>query len=349
MPGIKMVFCWVPATTSEAWKQLSGGKDTFTMGSPENEANRRDDESQHEVRLTKGFWMGKYEVTQTQWQRVMGSNPSEYKGGDKPVINLDWDDCSDFIRRIGASFRLPTEAEWEFACRAGRIGEFSGEPDHMGWIGAGSGPHPVGGKDPNRWGLHDMHGNVYEWCADWYGKYPATLVSDPIGPQTGSGPTSPRYNANGLQQWGHVVRGGSWGSKVHECRSASRLSIWPGYGHLTGFRIAMGDPSIDISSVDVDTEKNQTRIRENRVAEAIKTRMQTSACQDILRTIQAAKDQYAIDHNDKVPDSLDDLMPTYFQMYPNRKYPACPGRGKYTVNSRRKLPECSIPGHVIVD
>ena len=133
----------------------------FVMGSPETEteAGRNDDETQHRVRLTRGFWMGKYEVTQEQWERVIGSNPSEFKGAKNPVENVPWDECQEFIKKLNAQvkdggFRLPTEAEWEYACRAGTAGAFAGKPDAMGWYLGNSGnmTYPVGLKRPNDWG-----------------------------------------------------------------------------------------------------------------------------------------------------------------------------------------------------
>jgi len=187
---------------------------TFTMGSDEG-----GDERAHQVTLTKPFYLGKYEVTQEQWQQVMGGNPSVFKGAKNPVENVSWDDCQEFMGKLrkkvpGEAFRLPTEAEWEYACRAGTTGEYAGDLDAMAWYDSNSGgkTHPVGGKKPNAWGLYDMHGNVWEWCADGYGDYPNGAATDPNGPNTGSI---------------RVLRGGSWFHVGALCRSALRRWFTP--------------------------------------------------------------------------------------------------------------------------
>ena len=185
--------------------------------------------------LTKGFWLGKYEVTQAQWQSVMGENPSKFKGDKRPVENVSWEDCQSFIRRINSQqncgVRLPTEAEWEYACRAGSVGPYGGNGnlDDMGWYwqrawrrGSVSKTHPVGQTQANAWGFYDMHGNVYEWCDDWYGDY-GSATTDPAGP------------ASGVDR---VLRGGSWCTFELYCRSANRSRHNPGYrGHDIGFRL----------------------------------------------------------------------------------------------------------------
>ena len=193
---------------------------SFMMGSPESEEGRRSDEKQHRVTLTKGFWLGKYEVTQKQWKSVMGNNPSQFKGDDLPVERVYWGDCQKFIRKVNAQLncgaRLPTEAEWEYACRAGTTGPYAGDGlDGMGWYksnGRGR-THPVGQKQPNPWGFYDMHGNVWELCDDWYGYYPYGSVMDPTGSASGDE---------------HVLRGGSWFHKARVCRSARRGGRNPG-------------------------------------------------------------------------------------------------------------------------
>ena len=218
--GEKLEMVWVPAGS-------------FTMGSPPSEADRDSDEAQHRVTLTRGFWLGKYEVTQGQWEAVMGSNPSHFKGSNLPVEQVSWDDCQEFIRKLNARFasegggyRLPTESEWEYACRAGTTGPYAGRLDDMGWYSgnAGGRTHPVGQKAPNGWGLYDMHGNVWEWCEDWYGSYPSGNVEDPRGAAGGAC---------------RVFRGGSWIINPWPCRSAIRYWHEPGlrYFHL-GFRLA---------------------------------------------------------------------------------------------------------------
>ena len=202
----------------------------FTMGSPESEEGHEDDEKQHCVTLTKGFWLGKYEVTQKQWESVMRNNPSNWKGDDLPVENVSWEDCQEFIRKVNASLncgaRLPTEAEWEYACRAGTSGPYAGAGlDSMVWYNSNSGyeTHPVGRKSPNAWGFYDMHGNVYEWCNDWYGEYPSGSVTDPIGRASGDC---------------RVLRGGGWDGSARGCRSATRGWYGPGYRYdYFGFRL----------------------------------------------------------------------------------------------------------------
>jgi formylglycine-generating enzyme required for sulfatase activity len=201
---------------------------TFQMG---------DQQSVHKVTITKPFYMGKYEVTQEQWERVMGSNPSTFKGAKNPVEQVSWDDCQNFVAKLkekvpGQSFRLPTEAEWEYACRAGSTGDYCyGEGDgslgEYAWYSSNDGQktHPVGEKKPSVWGLYDMHGNVWEWCADWYGGYDSGVVTDPVGPSTGSG---------------RVLRGGSWLGSATGCRSALRYGLPPsGRRDRIGFRVVL--------------------------------------------------------------------------------------------------------------
>jgi formylglycine-generating enzyme required for sulfatase activity len=180
----------------------------------------------HRVRFSKPFYMGRYEVTQAQWQAVMGNNPSYFKGSDDlPVEQVSWSDCRAFCRRLsektGRNVRLPTEAKWEYACRAGGTGKYcfgdsEGELIAYGWFrkNSGHGTHPVGGKKPNAWGLHDMHGNVSEWCRDWYGEkyYQGSPDTDPKGPSTGQS---------------RVLRGGSWANLAFDCRSANREARQP--------------------------------------------------------------------------------------------------------------------------
>jgi len=162
---------------------LPGG--TFTMGSPESEAERDEREIQHEVTLSP-FLIAKFEVSQAEWKRVMGDNPSTFQGDDLVPVDVSWDDCKKFCEKLG--LRLPTEAEWEYACRAGTDGPYAGSGVlvEMGWYAENSGqePHPVGEKKPNDFGLHDMHGNVWEWCEDvwdpeFYSK-PESRQKDPL-------------------------------------------------------------------------------------------------------------------------------------------------------------------------
>jgi formylglycine-generating enzyme required for sulfatase activity len=206
---------------------------SFRMGSA---AGRRDERPVHDVTISRSFWMGAYPVTQAQWQAVMGSNPSYFKGPDLPVENVSWDDCQQFISRVNAkgagTFRLPTEAEWEHACRAGSTGETHENLEASAWYWDDSGKttHPVGQKLANAWGLYDMTGNIDEWCQDWYGKsYFADSPSiDPQGPPSGAF---------------RVVRGGSFVHEAYRIRYAYRGGVSPfGRSYNTGFRIVRTGP-----------------------------------------------------------------------------------------------------------
>ncbi|MDR0881623.1 MAG: SUMF1/EgtB/PvdO family nonheme iron enzyme [Candidatus Adiutrix sp.] len=213
---------------------------SFLMGSdPQKDSKAYDDEfPQHRVSISQPFYLGKYEVTQEQWAAVMGSNPSSFKGRTNPVEQVSWDDVQVFIKELNlkegtGKYRLPTEAEWEYAARAGTnspysFGDDESELGDYAWYGHNSGhnTHPVGRKQPNAWGLHDMHGNVWEWVEDWYGVYSSSHSSDPRGPSSGS-----------LR----VNRGESWYSPAEDCRSAIRSYASPGsrYSRLLGFRLAL--------------------------------------------------------------------------------------------------------------
>jgi formylglycine-generating enzyme required for sulfatase activity len=222
--SLGMKFAWIPPGT-------------FLMGSPKNEEGREPydgaDETQHKVTLTKGFYMGTHLVTQEQWQAVMGNNPSNFKGEKNlPVDSVSWEDCQEFIKKLRKRdqkpYRLPTEAEWEYACRAGTTTPFSfGETistDQANYNGRyiyGTGKEgvfrqkttPVGIFPANAWGLCDMHGNVWEWCQDWFGPYPEKDINDPLSPESG------QYR---------VLRGVSWGYNPGYCRSACRSRYGPG-------------------------------------------------------------------------------------------------------------------------
>ena len=216
----------------------------FMMGSPANEAKRGSDESQHRVRITRAFYMGKYEVTQAEYQVVMGTNPSKFKGASNPVEQVSWNDSTEFCRKLsersGKQVRLPTEAEWEYACRAGTTTPFhygsslgSDQANFDGNFpdgGAARGTYrekttPVGSFQANAWGLHDMHGNVWEWCGDWYdeGYYGKSPGQNPTGPTSGG------YR---------VLRGGAWSNFGLSCRSALRSGLIPSdrNDHI-GFRV----------------------------------------------------------------------------------------------------------------
>jgi len=206
---------------------IPGG--TFLMGSPTSETYRDLDEKQHQVTLSP-YLMSKTEVTQAVWERVMGSNPSQFKGPDRPVESISWEDCVSFCEKTGLS--LPTEAQWEYACRAGRqtayyFGNDSSGLGNYAWYAGNSNTqtHPVAQKQPNAYGLYDMIGNVYEWCYDWYSNYPSSSVTNPTGP-------SSAYR---------VIRGGSWFNTAGWLRSARRGWFDPGLGYYDlGFRVLAG-------------------------------------------------------------------------------------------------------------
>jgi formylglycine-generating enzyme required for sulfatase activity len=189
----------------------------FMMGCSANDSECNESEKPaHRVRITKAFEMGKYEVTQAQWEPVMGSNPSNFKGGDRPVEQVSWNDVQLFLQRLnrrndGYRYRLPTEAQWEYAARAGTAGAYAGSLDAMAWYSKNSGSqtHPVGQKQPNAWGLYDMHGNVTEWVQDWYDAnyYKSSPASDPQGPASGTT---------------RVLRGGSWDYNTRVSRVSYR-------------------------------------------------------------------------------------------------------------------------------
>jgi len=211
---------------------------SFIMGSPSSEVGRDDDESpQHQVTISRSFYMQTTEVTQGQWKRVMGNNPSYLSscGDDCPVEGVSWNDVQEFIQKLNSmegtnKYRLPTEAQWEYAARAGTATRFySGENNYdlsrAGWyyVNSERRTHPVGQKTPNAWGLYDIHGNVWEWVKDWMGSYPSGSVTDPEGPSSGSA---------------RVSRGGSKLNRSFNCRSAERRDDGPSsrYGDL-GFRL----------------------------------------------------------------------------------------------------------------
>lgn len=214
---------------------------TFTMGATSEQGSDAfgDEYPCHCVKLFS-YYIGKYEVTQAEWKAVMGSNPSNFKGDNLPVENVSWNDCQTFIRKLnsltGKNFRLPTEAEWEFAARGGnnsRGYKYSGSNDigSVAWYddNSGSKTHPVGQKSPNELGLYDMSGNVLERCQDWYGSYSSSSQTNPTGPFSGS-----------LR----VIRGGGWFSRAWYCRVSGRGNSTPGYRNdALGLRLAMQVPA----------------------------------------------------------------------------------------------------------
>ena len=238
-----------PASIGMQFVAIPAG--TFTMG----DANGFDDETPHQVTLTQPFELSVYEVTQEQYEAVMGTNPSRFKGSQNPVEQVSWDDAVEFCRKLselpaeksaGYVYRLPTEAEWEYACRAGTttaysFGDSDSELGDYAWYRSNSAypksggfwsglfktsrnHHPVGEKKPNPWGLYDMHGNVLEWCHDWRGDYPSGSVTDPTGPASGDR---------------RVLRGGSFKYRTAIVRSATRFYFQPDLRILAyGFRPA---------------------------------------------------------------------------------------------------------------
>jgi formylglycine-generating enzyme required for sulfatase activity len=230
--SIGMQFVWIPPGE-------------FMMGSSNKEKGRGDDEIHRKITLSRGFYLGVYTVTQEQWQTVMGSNPSHFKGEKNlPVEQVSWDDCQAFCKRLGDKekkvYRLPTEAEWEYACRAGTTTAYhfggtlsADQANYNGNFTYGDGKQglfrekttPVGSFPANPWGLHDMHGNVWQWCNDWHGGYSRTETTDPQGPKAGKN---------------RVQRGGSWGSHPIFCRSANRNFADPANRtEFCGFRVCV--------------------------------------------------------------------------------------------------------------
>ncbi len=213
---------------------IPGG--SFAMGAPEG-VGLDDERPQHSVKLAP-FFIGKYPIIQAQWEAVMGNNPSRFKGADLPVDNVSWHDAQEFCRRLnqrtGTAYRLATEAEWEYACRAGlkteySIGDDESQLDQCAWYSQNSGytTHPVGQKEPNAWGIYDMQGNVWEWCQDWYDEHyyeqsPGFSPPGPVAAKT------------------RVLRGGSWSDDKYNCRATSRDSGDPfNRSASVGFRIAL--------------------------------------------------------------------------------------------------------------
>lgn len=215
----------------------------FMMGSPESEEGRDSDERLHRVDISRPFWIGRFPVTNLQWKNVMGSAPSRFEGDMIPCVNVSWYDCNDFLARLnretGQEFRLPLEAEWEYACRAGATTAYSWGNALNGDRANCNGEHPcgaidrgenvgrpvaVGGYPANRWGLYDMHGNIREWCADWYRQDHKSTTDSTLTRQ------ACRYR---------VLRGGGWLDDAQDCRSAYRDMEEPAVrSHDIGFRIS---------------------------------------------------------------------------------------------------------------
>ena len=231
--GIKYAFRWCPPGT-------------FAMGSPNSESGRGDDEVQHKVTLTKGFWMLETPVTQAMWEDIVETYPSRFSGKDLPVESVSWDECQDFCRKLSSKLSgkvsLPTEAQWEYACRAGTRTAYSFGDSLNGRKANCDGRFPYGTSvegpslgrttpvksySHNAWGLYDMHGNVCEWCSDWYDFYVESPTNDPTGPDSGSF---------------RVFRGGGWFNFAEYCRSANRNYSGPGNrSNYLGFRIVLAE------------------------------------------------------------------------------------------------------------
>ncbi|MEZ5535314.1 MAG: formylglycine-generating enzyme family protein [Thiolinea sp.] len=233
--NVRYAFRWIPPGT-------------FVMGSPENEEGRTGAEEQHQVILSYGFWLGETTVTQALWEAVIGENPSHFKGEQRPVDTVSWDDCQDFISALhkvhpDLTVGLPTEAQWEYACRGGTTTAFhfggkddlttdkvnySGQWDNYDLDGE---TKAVKGYPCNAWGLYEMHGNVWEWCRDvWQENLGSEPVSDPVH-EAEAGTAGVR----------RVLRGGSWGSRGRRCRSAIRDGFGPdGRLYGIGFRLSLG-------------------------------------------------------------------------------------------------------------
>ena len=222
---------------------------TFTMGSPVSEIGHRADETPHRVTLTRPFWLGRTPVTQAQYEAVAGSDPAHFKGAALPVESVSWTDAMAFCRSLtqreraagrlpaGYAYTLPTEAQREYACRAGTGGPYAGELAAIAWYSGDSDdqPHAVGEKQPNAWGLYDMQGNVWEWCLDWYAPYSDEAATDPGGPSRGDA---------------RVYRGGAWFHSRDLCRSAYRYKLDPATrASLLGFRIALSPVATETPGV----------------------------------------------------------------------------------------------------
>jgi formylglycine-generating enzyme required for sulfatase activity len=223
-----------PEPAKELTLDLGGGVTMKLVLIPAGRFTMGEGKDQHEVTLTRPFYIGVTEVTQAQYQAIMGKNPSHFKGETNPVEMVSWDEATAFCKKLSEkarhAVRLPTEAEWEYACRAGSKTHFCfGDADEglgdYAWFGANSRDtaHPVAQKKPNAWGLYDMHGNLWEWCADRYGEYAAGPAVDPTGPETGVA---------------RVLRGGCWGCDPQACRSATRIPSPPEAHYGFGWRVA---------------------------------------------------------------------------------------------------------------
>ncbi|MBL7649303.1 MAG: formylglycine-generating enzyme family protein [Candidatus Hydrogenedentes bacterium] len=226
-----------PITNSVGMKLQPVPPGSFIMGSPEHEKDRKPTETERRITISREFYIGVYEVTQAEYEAVMGHNPAREKGATLPVDHVTWHDAVAFCDKLtaqesGMRYRLPTEAEWEYTCRAGTATRYYwGDDPELASIGdhafykanSGGKTHIVGQKKPNPWGLHDMNGNVWEWCQDWMGPYVPEETKDPQGPAAGEG---------------KVCRGGCWAYEASRCRSAERNDAPADSAHVNlGFRV----------------------------------------------------------------------------------------------------------------
>ena len=285
----------------------------FMIGSPESEEKRYRNETQHEVTISQNFYMGATEVTQAQWQKLMGDKPSFFKGDELPVEKIRWDEAVDFCKRlsempeekkVGRKYRLPTESEWEYACRAGTTTPFhfgsqlnGSQANCIGTLPYGTeaeGPSlkkttPVGKYPANAWGLYDMHGNVWEWCSDWAVKYPSGAAADPNGPAT---------------VLRRVGRGGSWRNGAVGCRSADRIRYVPSdRNNYLGFRVALSSKEDTRGKVDfLEKQKELADInlqkREAEIASALDEASKAIAQDAIGQARESLKQQLGGLNND---------------------------------------------------
>jgi len=273
----------------------------FMMGCSEGDSEcLADERPQHAVKISQPFFLGKHEVTQAQWTALMGSNPSRFQGERRPVENVSWNDVQEFIRRLNnlegtRKYRLPTEAEWEYAARAGVATKFPFEAARAGehawyWNNAKRETHPVGEKQPNQWGLHDMHGNVWEWVQDWYGEgyYASSMTSSPglvvKSKEMLNKPVIVISDPKGAVEGpGRVLRGGSWSNDLRYLRSAHR-NVYPAdyRSANAGFRLVVSpDPDWmdNVKTLRKEAEKNAASRAEavKKAAEPATTAPETKA------------------------------------------------------------------------
>lgn len=241
-PGSQKQFQLPPGNAATIWAARWIPPGRFSMGSSLFESDRESDEVLHRVTLTDGFFFSETPCTQAQWSLLMPHNPSKFRGANLPVEQVIWEDAREFARKLTEfhhqlglisaswSWDLPTEAQWEYACRVRKFGEFHGPIDAVAWyqLNSQKRTHPVGTRQPNDWGLQDMHGNVAKWCLDWYGQYPFEAVNDPVGPPFGTF---------------RVYRGGGWSDAARCCRSAYRGRSVPDFRSSNiGFSLVLSDP-----------------------------------------------------------------------------------------------------------